>query len=79
MRWDSTGWRFDHSFARVGEALPDTPVLVGSGLTEQNASAFVDADGAILGTPIKIDGRDGAPVDSDRVARLVAAFKRSVS
>ncbi len=67
------------SFARVREALPDTPVLIGSGLTEQNASAFADADGAIVGTSIKIDGRVGAPVDSDRVARLVAAFKRFVS
>ncbi|HEX3070438.1 MAG TPA: BtpA/SgcQ family protein [Thermoanaerobaculia bacterium] len=67
------------SFARVREALPDTPVLIGSGLTEQNASAFADADGAIVGTSIKIDGRVGAPVDSDRVARLVAAFKRVVN
>jgi uncharacterized protein len=71
------------SFARVREALanaPDhAPVLIGSGLTEQNAPAFADADGAIVGTSIKVDGRLEAPVDSDRVARLVAAFKRSVS
>jgi membrane complex biogenesis BtpA family protein len=67
------------SFARVRDALPDAPVLIGSGLTEENAPAFVDADAAIVGTSIKIDGRLEAPVDSDRVARLVAAFKRSVS
>jgi len=64
------------SFARVHEALSGTPILIGSGLTEANAGTFADADGAIVGTSIKIDGRVEAPVDSDRVKRLVAAFKR---
>jgi len=64
------------SFARVREALSDTPILIGSGLTESNAGTFADADGAIVGTSIKIDGRVDAPVDPDRVKRLVAAFKR---
>jgi membrane complex biogenesis BtpA family protein len=63
-------------FARVREALSDVPVLIGSGLTESNADTFADADGAIVGTSIKIDGRVDAPVDVDRVKRLVAAFKR---
>jgi membrane complex biogenesis BtpA family protein len=64
------------SVARVREALSDTPILIGSGLTESNAGTFADADGAIVGTSIKIDGRVDAPVDPDRVKRLVAAFKR---
>jgi membrane complex biogenesis BtpA family protein len=64
------------SFARVREALSDAPILIGSGLTEANAGTFADADGAIVGTSIKIDGRVEAPVDPDRVKRLVAAFKR---
>ena len=64
------------SFARVREALSGTPILIGSGLTEANAGTFADADGAIVGTSIKIDGRVEAPVDPDRVKRLVAAFKR---
>jgi len=64
------------SFARVREALSGTPILIGSGLTEANAGTFADADGAIVGTSIKIDGRLEAPVDPDRVKRLVAAFKR---
>jgi len=63
-------------FAAVREALPGVPILIGSGLTATNAKAFVSADGAIVGTSIKIDGRVDAPVDPDRVARLVAAFKR---
>jgi len=64
------------SFARLRQAL-DAPILIGSGLTESNAGTFADADGAIVGTSIKIDGRVEAPVDPDRVVRLVAAFKRT--
>src|SRR3954467_12142507 len=63
-------------FARVREALSDAPILIGSGLTESNAGTFADADGAIAGTSIKIDGGVDAPGDVDRVKRLVAAFKR---
>lgn len=66
-------------FALVREALAEAPILIGSGLTEANAKTFTAADGAIVGTAIKIDGRVEAPVDPDRVARLVAAFKRAVS
>jgi membrane complex biogenesis BtpA family protein len=65
-------------FTALREALSDVPILIGSGLTKTNAGAFADADGAIVGTSIKIDGRVEAPVDPDRVARLVAAFKRAV-
>ena len=61
-------------FARVRAAI-DAPLLVGSGLTEANAGVFADADGAITGTSIKRDGRVDAPVDTDRVARLGAAFR----
>jgi membrane complex biogenesis BtpA family protein len=74
-----TGAEADHaSFALVRDALSDAPILIGSGLSEKNAASFATADGAIVGTSIKIDGRLEAPVDPDRVARLVAAFKRAV-
>lgn len=59
-------------FARVREAV-GAPLLVGSGLTEANAASFAAADGAIVGTSVKRDGR----VDAARVARLVAAFRPS--
>jgi membrane complex biogenesis BtpA family protein len=65
------------SFVRVREALIDAPILIGSGLTESNAGTLADADGAIVGTSVKIDGRVEASVEIDRVKRLVAAFKRS--
>jgi membrane complex biogenesis BtpA family protein len=56
-------------------ALPDAPLLLGSGLTAENAASFFAADGAIVGTAVKAGGDVDAPVDRERVARLVAAFK----
>lgn len=58
-------------FAALREAVPDAPLLVGSGLTAANAGQF-DAEGAIVGTSIQVDDR----VDAALVAQVVAAFKR---
>jgi uncharacterized protein len=60
---------------QLREALPDAPLLLGSGLTEENAEAFGAADGAIVGTSIKNGGRVDGPVDAARVAALVRAFR----
>ena len=49
----------------------DAPLLVGSGLSAENTSRFADADGAIVGTSIKTDGR----VDRARVEALARAWK----
>lgn len=54
----------------------DAPILVGSGLTVENARGYSGADGAIVGTWIKRDGNVDEPVDRARAARLVEAFKR---
>lgn len=51
--------------------LEDAPLLLGSGLTADNARAFADADGAIVGTSLQVDGR----VDASRVEAVVRAFK----
>lgn len=61
--------------ALLRDALPDTPLLLGSGLTAENAAAYAHADGAIVGTSIKRGGEVDAPVDRERVARLVKAFQ----
>jgi membrane complex biogenesis BtpA family protein len=61
--------------AMLAEAV-DAPLLIGSGLTEENASLFAEADGAIAGTSIKRDAGIAQPVDVGRVERLVRAFKR---
>ena len=53
-------------------------VLVGSGMTEENAAELLAlADGAIVGTWLKEGGRVGAPVDPRRVERLRAAADRA--
>ncbi len=59
-------------------ALDDAPLLLGSGLHEENADTFAEADGAIVGTSIKVDGRVDAVVDRTRVERVVTAFKRGL-
>jgi len=58
------------------DADRDVPVLVGSGVTPENAPDLFDlADGAIVGTALKVDGETTNPVDADRVATLVAAVE----
>ena len=71
-----TGEEADMSDVRaVKEAAPEgTPVLVGSGVTEENIGAYMEwADGVIVGTSMKVGGVVSNPVDCERVARLVSA------
>lgn len=55
----------------------DCPILLGSGTTAENIGAFMGvADGAIVGSSIKQDGRIENPVDIERVKQFVAAAQR---
>jgi membrane complex biogenesis BtpA family protein len=56
----------------------DAPILIGSGLTPENAAAYAVADGAIVGTSVKRDGNIAMPVDPTRVERVVRAFRQPV-
>jgi len=67
-----TGAAADPSRLRELREMVDAPLLIGSGLTAENAEEFADADGAIVGTSIKTDGR----VDAAKVEAVVRAFKR---
>ena len=59
---------------RVRSAVPDVPLLVGSGVTPETAAELLSvADALIVGTAVKRDGDVTAPVDIERVRRLVAA------
>lgn len=62
---------------RIRQAV-DAPVLVGSGLTADKATSFADADGAIVGTAFKREGRVEAAVEPERVERLIRAFRSTV-
>ncbi len=60
--------------ALVRRAVPDRPLLVGSGVDAANAARFLDhADGAIVGTSLKKDGVITNPVDLARVEATAKA------
>jgi uncharacterized protein len=59
---------------RVRSAVPDVPLLVGSGVTADTASELLSvADALIVGTWLKRDGLVSNAVDPERVRRLVTA------
>lgn len=58
----------------VREAVPDAPVLVGSGVTADTVGAALQAvqsGGVIVGSAMEEGGIAGRPVDVDRVRRLM--------
>ncbi len=58
---------------RVRAVLPETPLLVGSGVSAETVrETFTIADGAIIGTYFKHGGTTTASVDIARVRRLMA-------
>lgn len=61
---------------RVRDVLPNTPLFVGSGVSEDDVrETLTIADGVIVGTALKVNGVTAAPVDPERVRRFVAAAK----
>lgn len=63
----------DLSSARGATKLP---VIVGSGVTAENAAAMLQhADAVIVGSALKKDGHWTAPVDLDRVKAVAAAVR----
>lgn len=69
------GVAFDLGELRAArEAVEDVPVLANTGVTEENIGETLNyADGAIVGSSLKVDGIVWNPVDPTRVRRLVAA------
>ena len=62
----------------VRAVVPEAPVLIGSGLTVENAAQLLaHADGAIVGTALKADARAHSAISLERVRQLVAAVARS--
>jgi membrane complex biogenesis BtpA family protein len=55
----------------VRSAAGETPVLLGSGVTAQSAARWLTlADGLIVGSSLKVDGKTSNPVDPSRVREL---------
>ncbi len=64
--------------ARVRAALPEIPILIGSGFNAQTAQTLLEngATGAIVGASLKYDAANiASPVDPTRVRTLRAAMK----
>jgi predicted TIM-barrel enzyme len=73
----ATGTPADPSqLVSLRDALPDCPLLVGSGITRENLVDFWGlADGFIVGTSLQA-GQAGGEVQPDEVAQLVACLRR---
>jgi len=62
--------------SRVKAAVPETPVLVGSGVTPATALAVLDvADGIIAGSSIMAGGKAGGPIDPGRALALARSLR----
>jgi membrane complex biogenesis BtpA family protein len=61
--------------APIRSALPDAPLLVASGVTEDNAARWARlVDGAIIGSALMHAGRAGAGVDPARAKAVLRAW-----
>ncbi|MEY2465906.1 MAG: uncharacterized protein QOD03_427 [Verrucomicrobiota bacterium] len=56
---------------RVRRACPTAKILLGSGVMIENVQKYSRADGFIVGSSLKRDGKLSNPVDAKRVAALV--------
>jgi membrane complex biogenesis BtpA family protein len=72
-----TGMAADPADVRhVRAACPSARILLGSGVTRENAGEFLPfADGFIVGSSLKAGGKLSNPVDAKRVAALVRLMR----
>ncbi len=70
-----TGEEPDVEFLSKVKSISPVPVLVGSGATPENLEVLLRrADGVIVGSYIKMNGKAGNPVDFERARRFVSKF-----
>jgi membrane complex biogenesis BtpA family protein len=63
----------------VKEAVPNTPVLIGSGSSKENVGDLLGiADGIIVASSLKRQGILENPIDVERVRNLVNSVKKAV-
>jgi len=70
---EATGFKANiEDVIKVKKAVPKAPVIVGSGVTAENAVKYLSvADGAIVGTYFK----EGKQVNKERVRKLINSIK----
>jgi len=59
----------------VRRACPSAKILLGSGVTAENVGSYAQADGFIVGSSLKSEGKLANPVDPNRVAKLAKAIR----
>ena len=59
----------------VRRACTSAKILLGSGVTAENVHNYSQADGFIVGSSLKTEGKLANPVDPQRVAKLVKAIR----
>jgi uncharacterized protein len=65
------------ALAEVVEAAQKTPVLIGSGVSQESVNSLRRfASGYIVGTAVKEGGKVDAPVDVERVKKLLGEIRR---
>ena len=69
-----TGKRTPPETLQAVKQVTDLPVFVGSGVRIDNLATYREADGFIVGTSLKEDGRLDAPIDPERVRALGEAI-----
>jgi membrane complex biogenesis BtpA family protein len=58
--------------AVIRGAVPEAPLLAGSGVSNDTIASVLEyADGVIVGTSVKVEGKTTAPVDPERAGALV--------
>jgi hypothetical protein len=75
-----TGFPADPALAEeLREVLPDTPILVASGVNAENAAFWASrVDGAIVGSALMRDGKAGAGVDPKRAHEFMEAWSMAI-
>ena len=73
-----TGESPDLNLVKTVKKLSKVPVIIGSGLTPENIENYLKiADGAIVGSYIRKDGKAGNPIDRERLKRFMRAVKEA--
>nr|XP_053644990.1 uncharacterized protein F13E9.13, mitochondrial-like [Cherax quadricarinatus]XP_053644991.1 uncharacterized protein F13E9.13, mitochondrial-like [Cherax quadricarinatus] len=72
----ATGQEADHNQLHDVASNVDIPVLIGSGVTKENVHKFVDANGLIVGSHFKTDGKWTGKVEYDRVRSFTDLVKQ---
>jgi membrane complex biogenesis BtpA family protein len=70
----ATGRRTSPDDLQTVKQLVSLPVLIGSGVRIDNVATYREADGFIVGTALKEEGRVDAPVDVERVKAMADAI-----